>query len=178
MLRWFGSIGGRGGAAECRDSSQSGQGAVGEEAVGRVFVTFGRRRVSRETQLIGFVSTLVAVLVAILSVVLPPVQPDQVRALPIIVVVLLVIAAITFLLFVPRATRFNRPAVPGLVCSILGLLLLPVFWSGLPIVLGTAGALLGRVAGTTQRGLALAAIIVGIGAVVLNLLGLLGDRLF
>ena len=132
----------------------------------------------RETQLVGIISTIVAVLVAILSVVLPPVQPDQVRALPIIVVVLLVIAAITFFLFVPRAARFNRPAVPGLVCSLLGLLLLPVFWSGLPIVLGTAGALLGQAerAGTAGRGLALAAIVVGVAAVVLNILGFLVDR--
>lgn len=133
----------------------------------------------RETQLVGIISTIVAVAVAILSVVLPPVYPDQVRALPIIVVVLLVIAAITFLLFVPRAARFNRPAVPGLVCSILGLLLLPVFWSGLPIVLGAAGALLGqsgRTAGTAGRGLALAAIVVGVAAIVLNILGFLVDR--
>lgn len=137
--------------------------------------------VSRETLLVGIASTIVAVLVAILSVVLPPVQPDQVRALPIIIVVLLVIAAITFLLFVPRASRFNRPEVPGLVCSILGLLLLLVFWSGLPIVLGAAGALLGqsgRTAGTAGRSLSLAAIVVGVGAVVLNILGLLADRFF
>jgi hypothetical protein len=70
------------------------------------------------------------------------------------------------------------PAVPGLVCSLLGLLLLPVFWSGLPIVLGTAGALLGQAerAGTAGRGLALAAIVVGVAAVVLNILGFLVDR--
>jgi hypothetical protein len=69
--------------------------------------------------------------------------------------------------------------VPGMVCSILGLLLLPVFWSGLPIVLGTAGALLGRserTAGTAGRGLALTAIIVGVAAVVLNILSFLVDR--
>jgi len=133
--------------------------------------------VSRETRLAGIVSTIIAMLVAILSVVIPPVYADQLRALPIVVVVLLVIAAITFLLFVPRAARSNRPAVPGLVCGVLGLLLLPVFWSGLPIVLGTAGALLGREARTTGGGLALAAVIVGIAAVALNLLGFLADRL-
>ena len=132
---------------------------------------------SREIQLVGLVSTIVAVLVAILSVVLPPVQPDQLRALPIVLIVLLVIAAITFLLFVPRGARSSNPAVRGLVRSILGLLLLAVFWSGLPIVLGTAGALLGREARTTGRGLALAAVIVGIAAVALDLLALLADRL-
>lgn len=132
---------------------------------------------TREIQLVGTVSTIVAVLVAILSVVLPPIQPDQLRALPIVVLVLLVIAAVLFFLIVPRAARSNRPVVPGLVCSILGLLLVVVFWSGLPIVLGTAGALLGRMERTTGRGLALAAIIIGVAAIVLDLLALLVDRL-
>jgi hypothetical protein len=133
--------------------------------------------VSRETQIVGIVSTILAVLVAVLSVVLPPIQPDQLRALPIVVVLLLVISAVFFFLIVPRGARSNRPAVGSLVCSILGLLLLPVFWSRLPIVLGTAGVLLGRMARTTGRGLALAAIIIGIAAFALNLLGLLADRL-
>ena len=66
-------------------------------------------------------------LVAILSVVLPPIQPDQLRALPIVLIVLLVIAAITFLLFVPRGARSSHPAMRGLICNILGLVLLPVF---------------------------------------------------
>ena len=131
---------------------------------------------------IGIVSTIVAVLVAILSVVLPPVKPDQLRALPILVVVLLVIAAIVFFLIVPRGERSNRPAVPGLACSIIGLLLVfPAFWSGLPIVLGAAGFVLGQAGRGSRRATggwyALGAIVVGIAAVVLNLLALLFDRL-
>lgn len=132
---------------------------------------------SRETQLAGIVSTIVAVLVAILSVVLPPIYPDQLRALPIVVLVLLVVAVVLFFVVVPRASRSNRPAVVGLACSILGLLLVVAFWSGLPIVLGTAGALLGRGARTTGGGLALAAVIIGVAAIVLDLLGFLVDRL-
>ncbi|MDP8926863.1 MAG: hypothetical protein M3M97_08140 [Actinomycetota bacterium] len=132
---------------------------------------------SRETRLAGIISTIVAVLVAILSTVLPPVYQDQLRALPIIVVVLLVIAAVLFFFIVPRAARSNRPAVAGLVCSILGLLLVVAFWSGLPIVLGTAGALLGREARATGGGLALAAVIIGVAAIILDILALLGDRL-
>ncbi len=132
---------------------------------------------SRETRLVGIVSTIVAALVAILSTVLPPVYPDQLRALPIVLIVLLVVAAALFFFVVPRASRSNRPAVTGLVCSILGVLLIVAFWSGLPIVLGTAGALLGRKARTTGGGLALAAVIVGIAAVALDLLALLADRL-
>lgn len=130
---------------------------------------------------VGIVSTIVAVLVAVLSVVLPPVRPDQLRSLPIVVVVLVAIAALVFFLVVPRGERSNRPAVPGLVCSIIGLLLLPAFWSGLPIVLGAAGYVLGQAGRggrqTTGGGLALGAIVVGIAAIALNLLGLLFDRL-
>ena len=132
---------------------------------------------SRETQLAGIVSTIVAILIAILSTVLPPIYPDQLRALPIVVLVLLVVAATLFFFVVPRAARSSRPAVVGLVCGIIGLLLLPAFWSGLPIVLGTAGALLGRMERTTRRGLAVAAVIVGVAAVVLDLIGFLADRL-
>ena len=132
---------------------------------------------TRETQLVGIVSTIVAVLIAILSTVLPPIQPDQLRALPIVVLVLLVIAAVLFFLIVPRGARSNRPAVGGLICSLLGLLLLPVFRSGLPIVFGAAGVLLGRMDRTTGRGLALAAVIIGVAAVILDLIALLVDRL-
>lgn len=132
---------------------------------------------SRETQLAGVVSTIVAVLIAILSTVLPPVYADQLRALPIVVLVLLLVAAALFFFVVPRASRSNRPAVAGLVCSILGVLLVVAFWSGLPIVLGTAGALLGRMERTTRRGLALAAVFIGVAAVVLDLIGFLADRL-
>ncbi len=132
--------------------------------------------------MVGIVSTIVAVVVAILSVVLPPVNPDQLSSLPIVVVVLLVVAAVVFLLVVPRGVRSNRPGGRGLACRIVALLLtLPAFWSGLPIVLGAVGAVLGQ-AGRGGRqtkggGLALWAIIVGIAAIVLNLLALLGDRL-
>src|SRR5687767_3992218 len=117
--------------------------------------------------MVSIVSTIVAVLVAILSVVLPPVRPDQLRALPIVVVVVLVIAAIVFFLVVPRGERSNRPAVPGLACSIIGLLLVfPAFWSGLPILLGAGGAVMGQAGRgggqATGGGLALGAIVVGI----------------
>ena len=132
---------------------------------------------SRETQLAGIVSTIVAVLVAILSTVLPPVYPDQLRALPIVVLVLLLVAAALFYFAVPRAARSNRPAVAGLVCSILGVLLVVAFWSGLAIVLGAAGIVLGRMERTTKQGLAPAAIIIGVAAVGLDLIGFLADRL-
>ena len=94
----------------------------------------------------------------------------------------LIIAAVVFFLVVPRGVRSNHPAVPGLGCSIIGLLLVfPAFWSGLPIVLGAAGFVLGQAGRGSRRATggwyALGAIVVGIAAVVLNLLALLLDRL-
>jgi hypothetical protein len=133
--------------------------------------------VSRETRLVGIVSTIVAALVAVLSTVLPPIIPDQLRVLPILLVVLLVVSAALFFFVVPRAARSNRPAVAGLICSILGVLLVVAFWSGLPIVLGAAGALLGRMERTTRRGLAIAAVYIGVAAVALDFIAFLQDRM-
>ena len=93
--------------ADDQDSPQGYRDAVRQEATGRILATFLRGRMSRETQLVGLVSTIVAMLVAILSVVLPPIQPDQLRALPIILIVLLMIAVITYFLFVPRGREFQ-----------------------------------------------------------------------
>jgi hypothetical protein len=89
---------------------------------------------------------------------------------------------VVFFLVVPRGVRSNRPAMPGLGCSIMGLLLVfPAFWSGLPIILGAAGFVLGQAGRGSRRAAggwyALGAIVVGIAAVVLNLLALLLDRL-
>jgi hypothetical protein len=137
--------------------------------------------VNREMASWGVVSTIVAVLVTILSVVLPPVRPDQLSALPtlpIVVVVLLVIAAALFLVVVPRAARSNCPAVVGLVCGIIGLLLAgTLFWSGLAIVFGAAAVLLGRMTQERGRGLALAAVVIGAVAVVADLVTFFVDRL-
>ena len=100
----------------------------------------------------GTVCTNLAVLITIISVVLPPVIPDQLRALSIVVVVLLGIAATVFFLVVPRGVRSGRPAVPALVCSIIGLLLVfPAFWSGLPIVLGVGGLCCVKQEGVEER---------------------------
>ena len=133
--------------------------------------------------LVGIVSTIVAVLLAIFSVVLPPVVPGQLATLPFVIIVLLVVAAAIFWLVVPRAARSDRPGLVGFVGSFLGLLLvLPAFWSGLPIVLGTGGALLGQVArdraGATGRrgGLGIWALVIGIVALILDLIIFWVDR--
>lgn len=70
---------------------------------------------------------------------------------------------------VPSRLRTGRVGTPALVLSVVALLLiLPAFWSGLPMVLGAAGAVLGhagRGAGT-GGGRSIAAVVVGALAVV------------
>ncbi len=99
-------------------------------------------------------------------------NPDQVRTLPYVIGFTLVMAGIVFGLVVPwaerrsQALRTNRPAKAGLVSSVLGLLTIVAFWSGLPVILGGAGVALGmagqeRAAEAGRRRLATAAIIVG-----------------
>ncbi len=106
-------------------------------------------------------------------------NPDQVRTLPYVIGFTLVMAGIMFGLVVPwaerrpQALRTNRPAKAGLVTSLLGLLTIVAFWSGLPVILGGAGVALGmagqeRAAEAGRRRLALAAIIVGALAVLLG----------
>jgi hypothetical protein len=99
-------------------------------------------------------------------------NPDQVRTLPYVIGFTLVMASIVFGLVVAwaerrsQALRTNRPAKVGLVASILGLLTVLAFWSGLPVIFGGAGVALGmvgqaRAAEAGRRRLAMAAIIVG-----------------
>lgn len=92
--------------------------------------------------------------------------------------VALVVGAITAAVFVFLVARSmsktdeeNSPAKAGLVASILGVVTVAAFWSGLPVVLGSAGVLLGYEArdraerGAPRGGIALAALIVGIVAI-------------
>jgi hypothetical protein len=74
----------------------------------------------------------------------------------------------------PGTPQANRPAKVGLACSILGLLTVVAYWSGFPIILGASGPILGRAG---QGGLARAAYIIGIVAVVLALIAFAADRI-
>ena len=93
-------------------------------------------------------------------------------------IVALVVGAITAAVFtwvvgrsMSKPDEENSSARAGLVASILGVVTVAAFWSGLPIVLGSAGVLLGYEArnraerGARRGGMALAALIIGIVAI-------------
>jgi len=126
--------------------------------------------------LTGGASALLAAALAAYAVLVgtPPTDPihaqEQRASLPYVIGFALVFAVIIFGFLVPWALRSRpapRPLRVGLICSLLGLLIVPpAFWSGLPVILGVAGATLGQVGRARaqtarQRVLALAAIGVG-----------------
>jgi len=79
----------------------------------------------------------------------PVVQPDQKAGLPFDIAVAAVAAGVVFGAVVPRVLRGSRDADrrrarPGLVFSVLGVVLVPVaFWSGIPLILEAGGCLVG-----------------------------------
>ena len=80
-----------------------------------------------------------------------------------IMTALILAAALVFGIVVRRFGGTPRAGTAGLVLAVLGaLLVVPAFWSGLPVVLGAGGLLLGlderREAGATRRGSAAIAI--------------------
>lgn len=87
-------------------------------------------------------------------------------------IVLGAIAVTTLLIFgfvVPRALRKESAGGAALTLSILAVLLvLPAFWSGLPLVLGTAGLVVGNAGrrASTGAGPCIAATVLGALAVV------------
>lgn len=72
----------------------------------------------------------------------PHPKPNQESGVPFLVVVDVVLAALVFGLLVPLALRGGSARL-GLVTSIVSVVALAAFWSGAPIVLGAAGALIG-----------------------------------
>jgi quinol-cytochrome oxidoreductase complex cytochrome b subunit len=139
---------------------------------------------SREVR-VGLVATIVAGIVAIVS---PLGNPSQIGSLPFLALLALVLGALVFALFVPWARRAettsqsNRPAKAGLILSIIGLLTVVASWSGLPVIFGSAGALLGQIGreraqASGQGRLARAAFVIGIVAVVLSLIAVATDRI-
>jgi hypothetical protein len=85
-------------------------------------------------------------------------------------IIALAVAAV-FGWIVPRALRRDAVAVPALVLSILGLVTVAVFWSGITPALAAGGALLGWAGRNEARGAALcrAAMAIGVLALVADI---------
>ncbi len=102
----------------------------------------------------------------------PNPKSEQQAAVPFLIVAVVLVAAFVYGWLVPRSSapeaemtkpRTGRPALPA---SVVALLLVPVvFWSGIPIVVGGAGVLLGSQLRRTQHaavaGPARSAVVVG-----------------
>ena len=90
-----------------------------------------------------------------------------------------VVAGGVFGLVLPRAMREESAPRRALTLAILGLLLIvPAFWSGLPMVLGSAGALLGYAGRNATSGAkgSVTAFVIGLLAVVGYLTTYVGDQ--
>lgn len=86
----------------------------------------------------------------------------------------LAVAAALFGWYIPRA---GRPAGGGLVTGLLALASVAVFWSGLPFVLGAAGAVLGWTGrARDEKPVATAALLIGVLAFVLGVVAVVIDQ--
>jgi hypothetical protein len=89
-------------------------------------------------------------------------------------------AALLFGFVVPRGLRHESAGGRALVMAVLGaLLVVPAFWSGLPLLLGSAAALLGYAGkqASTGSGKATAALVLGVLTVVAYLAIYVSDYL-
>ena len=102
-------------------------------------------------------------------------QNSQESALPVIIGVAVVLGALTFGLVAPRVMRGTRMSGWALGFAIAAIVTLAGYWSGLPVVFGTAALLLGttgrrlRLADGLSARLALAAVIIGVIAIPLDI---------
>lgn len=80
-----------------------------------------------------------------------------------VLVIIAIGAAVVFGFVVPRGLGREAAGVSALVLSVLGLLLVAVFWSGLPPILAAGGILLGWAGWDSPRGRGLcrAAVVIG-----------------
>jgi hypothetical protein len=80
------------------------------------------------------------------------------------------VAALLFGVVVPRGLRAESAGGRALVMAVIAVVLVPAFWTGLPMLLGAAAALLGyagkRAAGRAGAGMAIGALVLGLLVVV------------
>ena len=114
-------------------------------------------------------------------------REDQTDGYWLLAVFLIVVTLLVFGLVVRQSTQTqiegNSPALSGLITSISGVLTIAAFWSGLPVILGAAGALLGAegrqraLQGAGRAGMAQAALILGMLSIVAAVVLFIGDQL-
>ena len=114
-------------------------------------------------------------------------QEDQTASYWLVAVFLTVVTLLVFGLVVPQSTQGhkakNSPALSGLITSLAGVVTVAAFWSGLPVVLGAAGALLGAEGrhrarqGEGRAGIAQVALVLGMLSIVATVALVVGDRL-
>ena len=97
----------------------------------------------------------------------------------IVALVVGVTTAGVFLLAVPWALSLEEPgaSVVAVLSSLLGLLTVVIFWSGVPPVLAAGGIVLGRSQADAEQGrfYARAAVVLGIAVIVLDVVRVLAD---
>jgi hypothetical protein len=81
----------------------------------------------------------------------PSSKANQRSAVPVLVGICVVLAAVVFGVLVPKGLRALREAKPHatrwpLTLGIVGVVLMPAFWSGAPIIIGTGALILGTAA--------------------------------
>lgn len=96
---------------------------------------------------------------------------DDVAEYLVVLTVIVLAAVIVFGWLVRQTFRSGAFGGTGLILAVLGLVSLLIFWSGLPPILGLAGAFLGWVGRERRKGnLAMAALVVGVLVLVADLL--------
>ena len=93
----------------------------------------------------------------------------------VVLVIVLVAIGIVFGVVIPRALSGANAARTAVILSVLGVLTVAVFWSGLPPVLAIGGIVLARSAGSSR--MARAGLAVGVVALVADLAVYIGDQL-
>jgi len=78
----------------------------------------------------------------------PHAKSNQISGVPFLIVIAAVVAVLVFGVLVPRALRAVHAGTPAASRwaaghGVVAALAIPVFWSGIPLVLGTAAILLG-----------------------------------
>ena len=130
-----------------------------------------------DKRIAGIAVASLALTIAFLAYVNANVQPGEDGGLAAFLVtagVAVLAAAIVFAGYAPRA---RRPALGGLVTGLFALVSVFAFWSGLPLVLGTAAIALGRDGRDENPRSGTAAIAVGIVAIALMVAATVYDRL-